>query len=60
MVSQDVETDGAVRVDVRMVDLGGEADLGRLEGVVGGKGDGQEEYSASVWRVALLSQDLII
>ena len=36
-----------------MVDLGGEADFGRLEGVVGGEGDGEEEDTASVWRVTL-------
>lgn len=36
-----------------MVDAGGEVDLGRLEGVVGRKVDGQEEDAAGVRRVAL-------
>ena len=36
-----------------VVDLGGEGDLGRLEGVVGGEGDGEEEDAARVWAVRL-------
>ena len=36
-----------------MVDLGREADLGRLEGVVGRERDGEEEHAAGVRRVAL-------
>ena len=39
LVPQDVEADRAVRVDIRVVDLGREADLGRLEGVVGRERD---------------------
>lgn len=35
MVSQDIETDAAVGVDVGVVDAGGEVDLGRLERIVG-------------------------
>jgi hypothetical protein len=34
LVSQNIETDGAVGVDVRVVDLGREGDLGGFEGVV--------------------------
>ena len=39
LVSENVETDAAVAVDVRVVDLGGERNLGGLEGVVGGESD---------------------
>lgn len=35
---QNVQADRAVGVDVRVVDLGGERNLGGLEGVVGGEG----------------------
>ena len=34
LISQDIETDRAIGVDVRVVDLGGERHLGRLEWVV--------------------------
>jgi hypothetical protein len=40
LIPQDVETDAAVRVDVRVVDAGGEVDLWRLERVVGREVDG--------------------
>ena len=53
LVSEDVETDAAVAVDVWVIDAGGEVDLWRLEGVVCGKMDGEEEDTARVWRVAL-------
>ena len=56
LVPQDIETDRPVRVDVRVVDLGREADLGRLEGVVRGEGDREEEHAASVRRVTLEGQ----
>lgn len=49
LIPQDVQTDRPVRVDVRVVDLRREANLGRLEGVVGWEGDGQEEHAARVW-----------
>jgi hypothetical protein len=39
LVSQDVQADAAVGVDVGVVDAGGEVDLRRLEGVVGGEVD---------------------
>ena len=48
LVPQDIETDRAVGVDVRVVDLGREADLGRLEGVVGGEGDREEKDASGV------------
>ncbi len=56
MVPQDVETDRAIRVDVRVVNLGREADLGGFEGVVCGERDRQEEDAAGVRRVTLKSQ----
>ena len=56
LVPQNVQADRAVRVDVRVVDLGREADLGRLEGVVRGEGDREEEYAAGVRRVTLEGQ----
>lgn len=40
LVSQNVEADGSVGVDVGVVDLGGERDLGGLERVVRGEGEG--------------------
>ena len=43
---QYVQTDGAVAVDVGMVDAGGERELGRLEGVVCGEVDVQEENTS--------------
>jgi hypothetical protein len=35
LIPQNIQTDGTVRVDVRVVDLGCELNLGRLERVVG-------------------------
>ena len=53
LVPQNVQADRPVRIDIRVVDLGREADLGRLEGVVGREGNGKEEDAAGVRRVAL-------
>jgi len=53
LVSENVQTDAAVAVDVGVVDTGGEVDLGRLEGVVCGEVDGEEEDTARVWGVTL-------
>jgi hypothetical protein len=39
LVTQDVETDGTIGVNVRVVDLGRERDLRRFEGIVGRKDD---------------------
>ena len=44
--AQDVQADGAVAVDVGVVDPGGERELGRLEGVVCGEVDVQEENTS--------------
>ena len=48
--AQDVQTDAAARVDVGVVDLGREHDLGRLEGVVHRHTDLQTEHAALVRR----------
>lgn len=53
MISENVKTDAAVAVDVGVVDAGREVDLGRLEGVVCGEVDGEEEDTARVWGVTL-------
>lgn len=53
LVSENVEADAAVGVDVGVVDSGGEVDLGRLEGVVGREVDGEEEDAPSIWRFRL-------
>jgi hypothetical protein len=52
LVSQDVQADASVRVDVGVVDAGGEVDLRGLEGVVGGEVDCEEKDTSRVWRVA--------
>lgn len=53
LVSKNVKTDRAVGVDIGVVDLGGERDLGRLEGVVGGEGEGARPWSVCSHRPAL-------
>lgn len=49
LIPQNVQTDRPIRVDVGVVDLRREADLGRLEGVVGGEGNREEEDASGVW-----------
>jgi hypothetical protein len=39
LISQNVQTNGSVGVDVGVIDLGREADLGRFERVVGRESD---------------------
>jgi len=51
LVSEDVETDTAIAVDVWVIDASGEVDLWWLEWVVCREMDGEEEDSARVWRV---------
>ena len=53
MVSQNVKANGAIGVDVRVVYLGRKADLGRLEGVVGGEADRKKENATRVGGIAL-------
>lgn len=52
MVSENVQTDAAVAVDVGVVYAGCEVDLWRLEWVVCWEMDREEENTAGVWRVA--------
>lgn len=49
LVSQDIQADTSVGVDVRVVDAGSEVDLGGLERVVGREMDGKEEDTAGIW-----------
>ena len=56
LVLQDVQADVPLGVDVGVVHLRGEFDLGRLEGVVRGEVDGQVEHAADV-RGALGADD---
>ena len=51
LVLEDVEADGPITIDVHVVHLGGEGDLGRLEGVVGREVDVEKEDSLVVGRV---------
>ena len=53
LVSQNVEADATVRVDVRVVDARSEVNLRRLERVVCGEVDGEEENTTGVRRVTL-------
>jgi hypothetical protein len=57
LVSQDVKTDRAVRVDVGVINLGSEADFRRLEGIVRREGNREEKDTASVRRIALGKED---
>lgn len=57
LVTQDVQANAAICVDVGVVDPGGELDLWRLERVVGGKHNRQEEDAVRVWGLALSRDD---
>jgi hypothetical protein len=52
LVSQNVQADATVRVDVGVVDAGSEVDLRRLERVVGREVNREEKDTARVWGVA--------
>lgn len=54
LISQNVQTNAAIGVDVWVVDLGGEADFGRLEGVIGGESNRKEKNASCIRRVTLL------
>lgn len=53
LISQNVEADAAVGVDVGVVDASGEVDLWGLERVVGREMNREEEDTTRVWRVTL-------
>lgn len=48
LIPQDIQTDGSICVDVRVVDLRREAHFGRLEGVIGRESDREEEDATRV------------
>ena len=58
MVPQDIQTDRTVGVDIGVIDLGREADLWRLEGVIGGEGNGKEEDTTRMGRLALFTKQM--
>jgi len=49
LVTEDVQADAAIGVNVGVVYAGLEVDFGRLEGVVGGEMDAEEEDAVLVW-----------
>ena len=49
LVSQNIQADASVRVNVRVVDTSGKVDLRGLKGVIGREVDCEEEYTAGVW-----------
>ena len=49
LVSQNIQADASVRVDVGVVDAGSEVDFRGLKRVVGREVDCEEEYTAGVW-----------
>lgn len=49
LISQNIQADAAIRVDVRVVDARREVDFRRLEGIVGREVDCEEEDAARVW-----------
>ena len=51
LVLQDVQADGAIAVDVHMINLCREGDLGWLEGIVGREMDVEEEDTLMIRRV---------
>ena len=51
MVLQDVQADGAIGVDVWVVDSCGEVDLSWLEWVVSWEMDVQEINTSGIWRI---------
>jgi len=46
---EDIEANGAIGVDVRVIDSRCEVDLWWLEGVVGWEVDVKEEYTTGIW-----------
>ena len=53
LVSQDIQANRAVGVDVWVINLGREADLGGLEWIIGGERNGEEENASSIRRITL-------
>ena len=57
LITQDVQADAPIGVDVGVVDASGEVDLGGFEWIVGGEMYREEEYSTRVRTLTL--QDLL-
>lgn len=53
LITQDIQTNRPVRIDVRMVDLCRERHLWRLERIIRGEHNGQEEDTTRVRRISL-------
>lgn len=53
LVTQNVQANAAIAIDVGVVDASGEVDLGRLKGVVCREVDGEEKNTTGVGRVTL-------
>ncbi len=53
LITQDIQADAAIRVDVWVIDAGGEVDFRRFEWIVGWEVDGKEEDTARVWTLTL-------
>ena len=49
LVSQNIQANAAVGVDIWVVNASGEVDLGGFERIVGGKVNGKKEDTAGVW-----------
>jgi hypothetical protein len=58
LIPQDVQANGAIGVDVGVVDLGREADLGGLEGIIGWEAYREEENATGVGGIALCIRSL--
>jgi hypothetical protein len=48
LIPQNIQTDGSIGIDVRVIDLRPKADFGWLEGVIGWERDCKEENSARI------------
>ena len=53
LVSQDIQANRAIGIDVWVVNLGREADLGGFEWVIVGERDGEKEDAPCIWRITL-------
>ncbi len=53
LISQNIQADAAVGVDIGVVNAGGEVDLWWLERIVGREVNGEEENASRVGRIAL-------
>jgi hypothetical protein len=49
LISQNIQADASVGVDIGVIDAGGEVNLRRLEWVVCWEVDGEEENTSGVW-----------